>query len=108
MIVTKANAKENLGKLICLSIAKANAKTNLQIFICNHFCVDGTRPSGSPHFPNAVVLNAVGRRKSAKERKRKSAKERQKGTDHAQKKHAKKSSIKNFGAPKTPPSKFFM
>ena len=42
MIITKANANENLGEFICLSITKANAKTNLQIFICNHFCVDGT------------------------------------------------------------------
>ena len=41
MIIMKANAKENLGEFICLSITKANAKTNLQIFICNHFCVDG-------------------------------------------------------------------
>ena len=40
MIIAKANAKENLGEFICLSITKANAKTNLQI--CNHFCVDGT------------------------------------------------------------------
>ena len=37
MIIAKANAKENLGEFICLSITKANAKTNLQIFICNHF-----------------------------------------------------------------------
>ena len=41
MIIAKANAKENLGEFICLSITKANAKTNLQIFICNYFCVDG-------------------------------------------------------------------
>ena len=41
MIITKANAKENLGEFICLAITKANAKTNLQIFICNHFCVGG-------------------------------------------------------------------
>ena len=42
MIIAKANAKENLGEFICLSITKANAKTNLQIVICNHFGVDGT------------------------------------------------------------------
>ena len=41
MIVTKANAKENLGKFICLSSTKAQAKQNLQIFICNRSCVDG-------------------------------------------------------------------
>ena len=39
MIVTKANAKENLGEFVCLSIA--TAKTNLQIFICNRFRADG-------------------------------------------------------------------
>ena len=39
MIVTKANAKESLGKFICLSITEAKAKTNPQIFICNRFCV---------------------------------------------------------------------
>ena len=43
MIITKANAKQNLEEFIYLSITKANAKTNLQIFICNHFCVDGIR-----------------------------------------------------------------
>ena len=42
MTITKANAKENLGELICLSIAKAKAKYNLQIFICNYFRADGT------------------------------------------------------------------
>ena len=40
-IITNANAKENLGKFICLSITKAKAKTNPQNFICNRFCVDG-------------------------------------------------------------------
>ena len=44
MIIAKANAKENLGEFMCLSITKANAKTNLQISICNNFCVDGTSP----------------------------------------------------------------
>ena len=34
MIITKANAKENLGEFICHSITKAHAKTNLQIFMC--------------------------------------------------------------------------
>ena len=42
MILTKANAKENPGKLVCFSITKAQAKINPQIFICNRFCVDGT------------------------------------------------------------------
>ena len=42
MTKTKANAKENLGQFICLSITKAKAKSNLQIFICNRFRVDGT------------------------------------------------------------------
>ena len=41
MIIMKANAKEYLGKFMCLSITKAKAKTNPQIFICNRFCVDG-------------------------------------------------------------------
>ena len=49
MIIAKANAKENLGEFICLSITKANAKTNLQIFICNHFCVDGSSQSTLLH-----------------------------------------------------------
>ena len=43
MITTKANAKEDQGEFICLSVTKANAKRNLQIFICNHFCVDGSQ-----------------------------------------------------------------
>ena len=45
MIIAKANAKDNPGEFICLSITKANAeqtKKNHQIPICNHFCVDGT------------------------------------------------------------------
>ena len=33
MITTKANAKENQGEFICLSITKANANSNLHIFI---------------------------------------------------------------------------
>ena len=41
MIITKANAKENLGGFIGLSITKEKAKTNLQIFICNCFRADG-------------------------------------------------------------------
>ena len=41
MIITKANAKENPEKSICLSITKVKAKINPQIFICNCFCVDG-------------------------------------------------------------------
>ena len=41
MIITKANAKDNLGEFICFSITKANAKTNLQIFFCNCFRADG-------------------------------------------------------------------
>ena len=45
MIITKANVKENLAELICLSITKAKAKQNPQIFICNIFCEDGTRNS---------------------------------------------------------------
>ena len=44
MIITKANAKENPGELICLSITKAKKRKqkNPQIFICNHFLADGT------------------------------------------------------------------
>ena len=40
MNIAKANAKENLGAFICLSIAKAKA-SSLQIFICNRFRADG-------------------------------------------------------------------
>ena len=47
MIIAKANAKENLGEFISLSITKANAKTNLQIFICNYFCADGKNAMNS-------------------------------------------------------------
>ena len=42
MIITKANAKENLEQFVCLSITKAKAKTNSQIFICHRFRADGT------------------------------------------------------------------
>ena len=41
MIITKANAKENLGEFMCLSITKAKATTNPQIYICNSFRADG-------------------------------------------------------------------
>ena len=41
MFTTKANAKENLGECICLSITKAKAKQDRQIFICNRFLADG-------------------------------------------------------------------
>ena len=41
MIITKANAKENLGDFICLSITKAKAKTNPQILISHRFRADG-------------------------------------------------------------------
>ena len=41
MAIAKANAIENLGEFISLSITKAKAKTNPQNFICNRFRADG-------------------------------------------------------------------
>ena len=41
-MITKATVKENLGELMCLSIAKTKARNNLLIFICNQCGEDGT------------------------------------------------------------------
>ena len=48
MIIAKANPKENLGELVCLSITKAKAKTNPQNFICNRFRADGIAAAKIP------------------------------------------------------------
>ena len=42
MIITNANAEENLGELFAFALRKRTAKKNLQIFICNRFRADGS------------------------------------------------------------------
>ena len=56
MIIMKANAKEIIGEIICLSITKARAKQNHPIFICNRFRADGI-PGGE----TSCVRNSPGR-----------------------------------------------
>ena len=42
MFIRKANAKENLGDVVCLPITKAKTRENPQIFICNRIGMAGT------------------------------------------------------------------
>ena len=57
MIITKANAKENLGEFTCLSITKAK---KLEIFMCNHGRADGN--CGRQY----LVLDAISKLRGSK------------------------------------------
>ena len=58
MLITKANAKENLGELMCLS--KAKARKNPQIFICKHSVLMVyiyTAPSVQESWGDAIIIS---------------------------------------------------